>query len=235
VWEKGKGVVELLAPNPGERILDLGCGTGHLTAEIASRGAHVLGVDRSSTMLDQARRQFPDIQFAVADARAIGFSAEFDAVFSNAALHWIPQAAEVIAGIAKALKPGGRFVAEFGGKGNTGRLVNAIETTLAKYRIAWSEVNPWYYPSIAEYAALLEQHGIELRAAELFDRPTPLEDAEQGLATWLEMFGASFLNRLPDSRRAAFVRDVEAAARPDLWKNGSWVIDYRRLRIAAYR
>ena len=235
VWEKAKGVLELLAAQPGERVLDLGCGTGHLTAEIASSGVQVLGVDRSSDMLDQARRQFPNIRFELVDARALTFSSEFDAVFSNAALHWIPQAAEVIAGIGKALKPGGRFVAEFGGKGNTARVVNTLEITLAKYGISWSDVNPWYYPSIAEYAKLLEEHGLEARQAELFDRPTPLQDGERGLATWLEMFGGSFLNRLPENRRAAFMRDVETAAPPELWQNGAWVIDYRRLRIAAWK
>jgi len=220
---------------PGERILDIGCGTGHITAEIALRGAQVIGVDRSPDMLDQAREKFPAIAFELMDARTLAFSSEFDAVFSNAALHWIPQAAEVIAGVAKALKPGGRFVAEFGGKGNTARLVNAIDATLTQYGIAWSEVNPWYYPGIAEYATLLDQHGLEVRHAELFDRPTPLEDGEQGLATWLEMFCGVIVNRLSETHRDAFVHDLETAARPDLWRDGSWVMDYRRLRIAAWK
>lgn len=235
VWERAKGVLDLLAPRPDERILDLGCGTAHLTADIASRGAHVVGVDRSSHMLRQAREKFPSIPFHLMDARSLAFSAEFDAVFSNAALHWIPQASDVVAGVACALKPGGRFVAEFGGKGNAARLVDAIETTLAGYGIAWSDLNPWYYPSIAEYATLLAHHGLEVREAVLFDRPTPLEDGEHGLATWLEMFGGSFIERLSENQRASFVRDVEAAARPALWKNGSWIVDYRRLRIAAWK
>src|SRR5579863_1826995 len=118
VWEKARGLIDLLAPQPGERILDLGCGTGQLASEIASVGATVVGVDRSPEMIAEARMKFPELRFDVADARALPFAQEFDAVFSNATLHWIPQADQVIVGVVRALKPGGRFVAEFGGKGN---------------------------------------------------------------------------------------------------------------------
>ena len=118
VYEKARGLVDLLAPKVGERILDLGCGTGVLTAEIASRGAEILGVDQSEEMISRAREKFPALKFEVLDARQLRFNVEFDAVFSNAVLHWIQEAEQVIAGLARALKPGGRFVAEFGGKGN---------------------------------------------------------------------------------------------------------------------
>ena len=126
VYEKAKGLVDLLSPKAGERILDLGCGTGALTAEIASRGAEVLGVDGSEEMVSRARERFPALRFEVLDARQLRFDAEFDAVFSNAVLHWIPESEQVIAGIARALKPGGRFVAEFGGRGNIQRLVEGF-------------------------------------------------------------------------------------------------------------
>src|SRR4029077_111881 len=124
VWEKAKGLVELLAPQPREKILDLGCGTGALTAEIASSGAEVFGVDRSTDMIAEARKKFPALRFEVMDARELDFTGRFDAVFSNAVLHWIREPERVIAGVKKALKPGGRFVAEFGGKGNIQRLVD---------------------------------------------------------------------------------------------------------------
>jgi trans-aconitate methyltransferase len=126
VYEKAKGLVELLAPQAGERILDLGCGTGTLTAEIAERGVEIRGVDRSEEMISQARKKFPALKFEALDARELRFNAEFDAVFSNAVLHWIPEAKQVIAGVAHALKPGGRFVAKFGGKGNIQRLVEGL-------------------------------------------------------------------------------------------------------------
>ena len=233
VWEKAKGVVELLAARPGERILDLGCGTGALTAEIAASGAHVVGVDRSSEMIDAARRKFPAIQFEVCDARALSFSAEFDAVFSNAALHWIPEAEQVVAGIARALKAGGRFVAEFGGKGNVRHAVAALEKGLTAVGASPEGVNPWYYPSIAEYSALLEKHDLEVRQALLFDRPTPLADGECGFANWIYMFGESFLARVPHAKRSDYLQAVEEAARSKLWKFDHWELDYRRLRLAA--
>ena len=233
VWEKAKGVVDLLAAKSGERILDLGCGTGTLTAEIASRGAEVIGVDRSDEMIDEARKKFPAIRFEVGDARELNFSQEFDAVFSNAALHWIPEAERVVQGIAEALRPGGRFIAEFGGKGNVHKVVTALESALAYLGIPIQSVNPWYYPSIAEYAALLERHGLETVEAALFERPTKLEDHARGLETWIIMFCGTFLERVPPAQHSAFLHAVEENARPALWKTDHWELDYRRLRIAA--
>ena len=235
VWEKARGLLELLAAKAGERILDLGCGTGSLTAEIAASGAEVVGVDRSPEMIAEAGKKFPALRFDVSDARALPFSHEFDAVFSNAALHWIPEAERVVAGVARALRAGGRFVAEFGGKGNIGSVVAALETALTRLGISPDDANPWFNPSIADYASLLEKHGIEVREAVLFERPTKLEDGERGLATWITMFGASFLDRVPEPKRPQFLQEVELAARPALWKTDHWVLDYRRLRIAAWK
>ena len=183
VWEKARGLLDWLAPGNGERILDLGCGTGQLAAEIAARGAHVTGVDRSPEMVAEARKKFPALRFVVGDARALPFGEAFDAVFSNAALHWIPEALPVVQGISRALKPGGRFVAEFGGKGNVESVVAAMEYGLEALDLPRHGANPWYNPSIAEYSALLEKHGLEVRQASLFHRPTRLEDGKNGLAT----------------------------------------------------
>jgi len=132
MYQKAKGLVDLLAPKRGERILDLGCGTGALTAEIAARGAEIVGVDRSGEMIAQAKKKYPELIFEVADARALKFETEFDAVFSNAVLHWIPEAERVIAGVVRALKPAGRFATEFGGKGNIQKLVNAFHRALQR-------------------------------------------------------------------------------------------------------
>ena len=235
VWEKAKGVVELLAAKPGERILDLGCGTGTLTAEIAASGARVVGVDRSPEMIAEARKKFPAIQFEVRDARDLPFSTEFDAVFSNAALHWIPEAERVVDGVSRSLKHGGRFIAEFGGKGNVRNVIAALENALAQLGISPDGASPWFYPSVAQYAALLEKHGLEVRETALFERPTTLEDGEHGLATWIAMFGSSFLDRVPEDRRTAFLCAAEHAARANLWKGDHWELDYRRLRIAAHK
>ena len=235
VWEKAKGVVQLLAAKGGERILDLGCGTGTLTAEIATSGAQMVGVDRSFEMIEAARKKFPAIQFEVCDARALPFSAEFDAVFSNAALHWIPEAGSVVEGVSRSLKPGGRFIAEFGGKGNVRNVVAALESALRQLAISSGGANPWFYPSVSQYAALLEKHALEVREASLFERPTRLEDGQRGLATWIAMFGNSFLERVPADQRTAFIRAAGHAARPSLWQDDHWELDYRRLRIAAWK
>ena len=233
VWEKARGLLEWLAPREGERILDVGCGTGQLSAEIAASGARVVGVDRSPDMVTEARKKFPALHFEVCDARALPFQEEFDAVFSNAALHWIPQAEQVVAGISRSLKFGGRFIAEFGGQGNVQNVVAALEQGLADLNISVDGANPWYYPSIAEYSALLEQHGLEVRQAILFDRPTQLDDGELGLVNWIAMFCESFVSRVPQERRADYLHAVEAAARQTLWKSDRWELDYRRLRLQA--
>jgi trans-aconitate methyltransferase len=235
VWEKAKAVAELLAARPGERILDLGCGTGALTADIAATGAEVLGVDRSAEMIEEARKKFPNLRFEVCDARNLPFAGEFNAVFSNAALHWIPEAERVVEGVARALRPGGRFVAEFGGKGNVRKVVEALNAALTELGISPDGANPWYYPSVAEYSTLLEKHGLEVREAALFERPTKLEDGERGFAIWITMFCATYLDRVPDANREDFLRAAEQAARPTLWKSDHWELDYRRLRISAWK
>src|SRR5271170_4254672 len=165
VWKMAAGVLELLAPKPGEKILDVGCGTGHLTAQIAEAGVEVLGVDRSTEMISQAKEKYPALRFEVMDATQIVAPEPFDAVFSNATLHWIKEPERVITGIAKALRPGGRFVAEFGGKANTQELLNAVERAWTKLNLPGPAPKPWYYPGVAEYAGLLEHHGLEVTYA----------------------------------------------------------------------
>src|ERR1035438_504053 len=236
VYEKAKGLVELLAPKPGERILDLGCGTGALTAEIAEGGAQILGVDQSEEMISQARKKFPALKFEVSDARELRFTAEFDAVFSNAVLHWIPEAEQVVSGVARALKPGGRFVAEFGGKGNIQRLVEGFHRAFSALRMEEPDgVSPWFYPSIAEYAELLERHGLELREALLFERPTVLEEGERGISNWIRQFRQTFIEKMGNENAQPWIQEVERQCRSDLFRGGSWELDYRRLRIAAWK
>jgi trans-aconitate methyltransferase len=239
VYEKAKGLVDLLAPKAGERILDLGCGTGALTAEIAVRGATVLGVDRSEEMIAQARKKFPALRFEALDAKELQFKvdkAEFDAVFSNAVLHWIPEAGQVIARVAWGLKPGGRFVAEFGGKGNIQKLVEGFKRAFAALGMRPPDgVSPWFYPSVAEYAALLEKHGLEVREASLFDRPTVLEEGERGLENWIRVFRQTFLEKMGEENAQRWIQEVERQCRGELFHDGNWVLDYRRLRIAAWK
>jgi SAM-dependent methyltransferase len=234
VSEYGKSLIPLLDPQPGESILDLGCGTGHLTQAIAESGAHAIGLDSSASMIETARTTYPDLQFLVADARNFSFPTPFDAVFSNAALHWIPEAEEVVRCIATALKPGGRFVAEFGGKGNIATIISALQQSL--YEIAGIKADfSWYYPSIGEYTSLLERYGLTVRLALLFDRPTKLEDGENGLRNWLLMFRRDMLENMADEMRSLVIERTEAKARDLLFQGDCWVADYRRLRIVAHK
>lgn len=233
VWKQAESLVELLAPKPGESMLDLGCGTGHLTAQIASAGVSVLGIDSSSEMIEEARRSYPGHRFDIVDARHLAFANQFDAVLSNAVLHWIIEADLVVQGVSRALKPGGRFVAEFGGKGNVKAILGAVQNAVQSVGCGLVD-SPWFFPNVAEYASLLERVSLEVTFATLFDRPTPLE-GEKGMRHWIEMFGGHFLRRVPKDRQEDFFRHVEDELRPTLHRDGSWFADYRRLRIVAQR
>jgi trans-aconitate 2-methyltransferase len=235
VWELAKGPLELLAAKAGERILDLGCGTGQLTAQIAATGAEVVGIDRSEEMVAQARRNYPHLRFEVADARTFTVEQPFDAVFSNAVLHWVKPASAAVDRVWQALKPGGRFVAEFGGHGNVRQICDAIAAGMrALGGRTFEELSPWYYPTNGQYAGELERRGFDVTFATLFDRPTPLE-GEAGMRDWVRMFGGVFLEQVPPDRREAFVQDVERGLRPSLYHEGRWHADYRRLRVVAYK
>jgi SAM-dependent methyltransferase len=230
VWKHGAALLPLLHAQSGERIVDLGCGTGQLTSEIAATGAETLGIDSSPDMIGQARQNYPKLKFQLADARSFLVSEPFDAVFSNAALHWIPDARPVAQAIFRALKPGGRFVAEFGGKGNTGQVMTALEQAGAV-----DPLSIFYYPSVGEYSTLLESEGFEVRLATLFDRPTELADPVRGLEQWLLMFLQKALDTIPAPLRRSAITNVEDRLRAALFYEGKWHIDYRRLRVIAVR
>jgi trans-aconitate 2-methyltransferase len=231
VWENGRELVGLLAPKAAERILDVGCGPGQLTAEIAAAGAEVTGIDGSAAMLAEARKNYPELRFELMDAARISYDRQFHAVFSNAALHWVRDAGAAAAGMAHALRPGGRLVVEFGGKGNVQELRDAIGQALKAFDVRIPE-NTWFFPGIGEYAEMLERHGLEVTYASLFDRPTALAG---GLGDWIAMFGARYTAVMSPELREDFVRQVEDYARPALWRDGQWFADYRRLRITAVR
>ena len=229
VSDLGAPLVELLAPQPGERILDLGCGDGALTEKIVASGADVLGVDASEAMVREARAR--GLHAEVVGAYELAFESEFDAVFSNAAMHWMKRPDEVIRRVRRALRPGGRFVSEFGGEGNVRTPCRALREALTSRGIDYDALNPWYFPSDSEYRARLQAHGFAVEHIELFDRWTPIPG---DLAEWLGNFGHTFLSGLSENDRQAVVDEVAAAVRSKLCDDqGRWAIDYVRLRFAA--
>jgi len=234
VWESGRGLIDILDPIPGEFIVDVGCGTGQLTAEIAQRGATVVGLDSSPEMIARARANFPDLQFEVARAETFTLHQPVDAIFSNAALHWVLDAPAAAASMRKALRDGGRLVLEMGGRGN-------IATILAAIRMAFHELNPGhddfpdflYFPTVGEYARILEAAGLEVRSALLFDRLTPLDGGAEGLRNWFRQFEMPYMRAIPAEQHEQLFSLAEQFSRPHLWQAGRWFADYRRLRIQA--
>ncbi len=226
----------LLDPQPGERIVDLGCGTGGLAAKIAAAGAEVLGIDADAAMIATARAEHPELRFEVVSAYDFTLDAPVDAVFSNAALHWMTRPEAVLERVAAALRPGGRFVAEMGGARNTDRVSSALRAALERRGIPREgQAQPWYFPSPAEYATLLERHGFEVRAMWHFERFTPLAPGADSLREWLTLFASPFLESLAAEARIAVIEEVEAATRARLYIEGRWHVDYWRLRFHAVR
>jgi trans-aconitate methyltransferase len=229
VADLGSGVVELLSPQPGERILDVGCGDGALTRKLVELGCDVVGVDASVEQIEAACRSGLDAR--VKDCQALDFDHEFDAVFSNAALHWMKKADAVLDGVKRALRPGGRFVAEMGGAGCVQRIRSAVEEALARRGIDGAARNPWYFPSAEDYSARLQRHGFRIDFLSLFDRPTELPSE---LTDWLETFAEPYTSAFPAADRSNFCREVQEALRPQLCQpDGRWEADYVRLRFAA--
>lgn len=229
VPQLGQPLLDLLQPIAGEKILDLGCGDGVLTEKLQKAGCDVFGIDSSPEMVEEAKSR--GINACVMNATQLTFDEEFDAVFSNAVLHWIKEPDLVIGGVVRALKPGGRFAAEFGGKGN----VKTIEDTLIEVVTSLGEngraLSPWYYPSPEEYQSILEKHGLKVESIELIQRPTPLPN---GMAGWLKTFAGPFLKPFNKDKQAQILQVSENNMRPVLCdKNGNWHADYVRLRVLA--
>ena len=232
VTKYGEDVVEILAPESEEIILDLGCGSGELSAKIAAAGATVYGIDYAKDMIDKALQNYPALNFLQHNAELpFSFDIQFDAVFSNAALHWMLNPETVVKNIAKSLKSGGRFVFEMGGKGNISKVLEAIKFAADKYGITDLPIYN-YFPGISEYSTLLENNGFKVTYAVLFERPTKL-NGQDGLRNWILMFRNSVLERIPVSHHQDFYRSAEDYARNELYHGDHWFADYVRLRMIA--
>ncbi len=229
VAQLGNSVLEILAPQPEERILDLGCGDGKLTRKIQKYGCHVLGIDSSEEMINATRKL--GIKTKVISGDNLNFDQEFDAVFSNAALHWMLEQDKVVQGVYQALKSGGRFVGEFGGKGNINSVIKAMSAVFQDFPDWRKFSNPWYFPSIAEYAQVLDKAGFEINYLELIPRPTPLKT---GIRGWLKVFAKGITNNLNFEEKEFFIDEVEKRLKPIIFsEENGWVTDYVRLRFQA--
>ena len=228
VSELALPVVDLLAPKAGEKILDLGCGEGALGLEIVRRGADVLGVDLSEEMV--AKAQANGLEAEVMSVTDMPFRSEFDAVFSNAMLHWVREPELAVANIARALKPGGRFVAEFGGAGNVHHIVEAMRTVFGLHPEFGVFDDFWYFPTPEKYAEILGRHGLSVTTIELIPRPTPIDD----IAHWLAIFTNGVTEHLDEAQTSMFRKEVREALIPTNYTDEEgWISDYVRLRVQA--
>jgi SAM-dependent methyltransferase len=238
VTRHGDALVDVLEPQPGERVLDLGCGTGHHAAVIAARGATVVGMDLDESMLAKARQDHPGVRFVQADGTDfglgdLGVDVRFDACLSNAALHWMTPQGSVLRNVRAALVEGGRFVAEMGGEGNIAALDAALLRALAEHGLAGIEVPQNHFPTIGEQSGSLEAAGFRVERASWFRRPTPLESGSTP-ADWTQHFRATAWDQVPEPQRAAVASRVDQlAGAAGLWDAGRWVADYCRLRFVA--
>src|SRR3984957_423306 len=232
VSDLGAPVLELLDPQPGERILDLGCGDGVLTAKLQSIGCDVLGVDASAAQVAATKNLGVPAQ--TIDGENLSFENEFDAVFSNAALHWMRNNPDgVISGVRKSLRSGGRFVAERGGARCVEKIRTALVAALNRRNIDGKSADLWFFPTVEDYSARLTRGGFTIDYIALIPRPTPLPG---DVTAWLQTFGHNFTDKLPPSERDAYLAEVQEALRPQLCDaDGKWTADYTRLRFKATR
>ncbi|MHB8454859.1 MAG: class I SAM-dependent methyltransferase [Acidiferrobacterales bacterium] len=232
VADLGAPLLDLLAPLAHESILDLGCGDGALTERIAASGARVLGVDASAAMVQAARLRRLDAR--IADGGALPFASEFDAVFSNAALHWMKRDPDaVIRNVWRALRPGGRFVGEMGGAGNVSEIMSALHRVLARHGIDAATADPWFFPDRADYQRRLESCGFVVKTIEIFPRPTALPGDMRG---WLETFAWSFFALVPAGQRSEIMDEVQTALLPVSCSGAdAWTVNYVRLRFLALK
>ena len=235
VSKYGTDLIALLAAEKGEKILDIGCGTGDLANQLSENGVDVIGIDKSENMIIQASTKYPQIHFQVADVLEIEYEHEFDAIFSNATLHWVKKPEQALNAMYKSLKTGGRFVAELGGKGNVKLITDEIINQLTLFGVEYNQGDfPWYFPSIGEYATLMEKTGFRVTFAHHFDRPTPLQ-GKDGLRNWIDMFAGNILKDLHKDSREEIITNTENSLQERLYKNDTWVADYKRIRVVGIK
>lgn len=236
VYNYGENLIKLLDPKKNERILDLGCGSGQLTYKISKFTKEIIGIDKSLEMIKDAKFKFPNIEFKVADASHFRLEKKVDSIFSNATLHWIKNHKDVIKCMYKNLKPNGKIVVEFGGKGNVQTIVNQLRASLrSRGYIELSDLDLWYFPSIGEYTTELELAGFKVSFAEHYDRPTELANDNFGIKDWISMFAQNFFNGVAQNHIEEIKSEVQENVKEKCLINGKWFADYKRIRVVALK
>ncbi|KRM97112.1 methyltransferase domain protein [Liquorilactobacillus aquaticus DSM 21051] len=229
VFKYGEKLLDYL-PSEANKVLDIGCGTGELTAQIAARGYEVKGIDQSENMVQKAQLNFPNLDFVQGDILKMSLAKEsFDTVFSNAVFHWINDQPKLVERIHTMLKPGGLLICEFGAKGNIDAISTAFSIELNLLGKTYQ--SPFYFPSVSEYTALLKQNNFEIITAYEYARPTTLKDGYSGLRNWVKQFFATDLAKLDNSDTV--LEHLEDNLKDKLWKEDHWEADYRRIRVVA--
>jgi len=234
VYNYGESLIELLNPILNERILDLGCGTANLTKQISDKTKNIVGIDSSLDMVLSAQKQYPELEIYHEDATNFNFDEPFDAIFSNATLHWVLNYESCAKSMFRNLNSNGRIVVEFGGKGNVQLIIESLRKHLSSYNyLEQSKLKQWYFPSIGDYSQALEKVGFRVTFAQHYDRLTELN--ENGIKDWIEMFGKNFLENVKEEHKLEILDKVQEELRPELFKSGKWYADYKRIRIIAIK
>lgn len=234
VPQYGRDVMELIDAPKGSRVLDLGCGNGILTNALYDQGYSVIGLDASESFLETARKQFPNLTFMKGDALQFSLPEKVDVVFSNAVFHWIDREdqPQLLQRVSQVLKRGGELVCEFGGLGNNQRIHQAL--SMVFHRHGRNYQMPFFFPSIGAYTPLVEQQGMKVTLACLFDRPTELE-GENGMESWIRMFVQRPFENIGKEETGEILIETVNVLRPSLYVHGKWYADYVRLRLKAIR
>lgn len=236
VYNYGENLIQLLEPKENERILDLGCGSGQLTYKINELVKETIGIDTSAKMIADAKSKFPNIEFQVKDAENFKFDKKFDSIFSNATLHWVKNYKDSIKSMYENLKPTGKIVVEFGGKGNVQKIVKQLRESLKSRNYTnQSELNLWYFPTIGEYSSELESAGFRVVFAEHYDRPTELTDKNSGIKDWISMFAENFFIGVAENHIEEIKNEVQESVKEECLIDGKWFADYKRIRIIAIK
>ncbi|MFS3930297.1 class I SAM-dependent methyltransferase [Priestia flexa] len=231
----GGNVMNVLSPQAGENILEIGSGNGYMANQLSSLGVNITGIDSSENMVEQSQHHYPHLQFMHVNALDLDYEDQFDAVFSKNTLHLIHPPSVVIKNIYRALRLQGRFVTEFNGKNHLYPVFNEVMRQLAVFNIISSDFSlPFYFPSIGEYTSLLEQHEFHVQSAIYFTHPLVLQH-EDGLRNWLDTHASSLFKNITAETKQIIFNRVEDRLQETFFKHDEWYLPAASIRVQAVK